>query len=121
MKFKEFTIFSVLILLFLGCSKQETINKSVCGVINPTSDLPWLKEFTEKMQQGDYGDCSRCVLYLEKYNSRDILVVEGFPDDCILCEVRECDGGYVKFKNFEENQNFINGLKKDIIIWKFKP
>ncbi|MEA5401827.1 hypothetical protein VB776_02795 [Arcicella sp. DC2W] len=121
MKFKGLIIYGVSILVFLACSKQEPINKSVCGVINPVSDLPWLKEFTEKMQKGDFGDCSRCTMYLEKYNSRDILVVENFPDDCVLCQVRECDGSYVKFKNFEENQNFINGLRKDIIVWKYKP
>ena len=120
MKFKGVTICSILILLFLGCSRQEAINKSVCGVINPTSELPWLKEFTEKMQKGDYGDCSRCVMYLEKYNSKDVLIVENFPDNCVLCQARECDGSYVKFKDFEENQNFINGLRKNIIIWKYK-
>ena len=120
MKFKGLILSSLLMLIFFGCSKQETIDRSICGVVNPTSDLPWLKEFTEKMQQGDYGDCSKCIMYLESYNSKDVLIVENFPDNCVLCQVRECDGSYVKFKNFDENQNFINSLKKDMIIWKYK-
>lgn len=120
MKFKGVIILSLLILFFWGCSKQETIDRSVCGVVNPTADLPWLKEFTEKMQQGDYGDCRKCIMYLESYNSKDVLIVENFPDNCVLCQVRECDGSYVKFKNFDENQNFMNSLKKDMIIWKYK-
>lgn len=120
MKIKRLLVLTLLISISFACSKQDIVNDTVCGVINPVTNLPWLKEFTEKMQKGDYGDCSRCVMYLEKYKSRDILVVENFPDNCVLCEVRECDGSYMKFKDFEENQNFINSLRKDIIIWKYK-
>ena len=65
--------------------------------------------------QGDYVDCGRCVMYLENINhgnsQKTFLTI-------VFCgEVRN-DGTYVKFKDFEESQNFINNLRKDKIIWK---
>lgn len=114
-------ILTILIGMLMSCTKKEEISLNICGATNPVQDLPWLKEFTRKMQNGDLGDCSRCVMYAETYQSKDVFVVLNFPDNCVLCEVRECDGSYSKFGDIEEFNRFRNQMKKERLIWKYEP
>lgn len=111
----------LLIAVLASCTKKEDVNLNICGAANPVQELPWLAEFTTKMQNGDLGDCRRCIMYAEKYQNRDVLVVLNFPDNCVLCEVRECNGTYSKFENIEELNQFMNKMKKERLVWKYKP
>jgi hypothetical protein len=107
--------------LFISCSKNEEIGQSVCGVEDPVQNLKWLNDFTTQMQNGELGDCRQCTVYQETYKNRDVLIVDKFPDNCILCQIRACDGSFVKFDKSEDALNFINTIQKNKVLWRYTP
>jgi hypothetical protein len=115
------TRYLLMLTLLISCSKSKEVDQSVCGVENPVQHLKWLNEFTTQMQNGELGDCRQCIVYQETYMNRKVLIVDKYPDNCILCQIRECDGSFVKFKNSEDAHSFINTLKKNKVVWQFRP
>lgn len=61
-----------LMMTFNGCERDSAMN-SACGVENPLTNLPWLKEYVKNMKSSTTHDYTNINYY--KHNSDNIIEI----------------------------------------------
>ena len=125
MKNLALSILLMSILCSISCRKE--VDSGICGVIDPTKDLPWLQDIitkaesdmTSKTYKGNYIG----TIYLAYYNEQPVFVCNMMMGSGgIAAYVFRCDGTIENFNNDPQKvQAFFSSLKKTDLIYSNVP
>lgn len=127
------TLFVILIVFAFcsGCNNkteiENKINSGICGVNDPSKDLPWLKDIINKAEQDKsyktYQGNYMGKIYLETYKGNSVLLCDmAMGSGGIGGYVFQCDGTKEEFNNDpKEVESFFSSVKKTIIIYSNVP
>jgi hypothetical protein len=128
----------ICLFFFISCGMEETQDKksinagnensgtekvtqqedkiTVCGVIEPEKNIPWLAELIAKAETDKTGTYLG-VIWLERYKDQDVFVTDMMLESGGLAyHVFDCEGNAATIDKADA-QDFFNNLKKDIVIY----
>ena len=111
-------------LALLSCKKESPAARvSACGVKDPGTNLPWLREMIEEEKEKEHG--SSATIRLFEYKGTTYFDYTNSFMSCVICRVYDCDGNPVSLNEAygeDEYPDFINTARGSsaIVIWKGK-
>ena len=127
------TLFGVLLIFILwpscnsGPETAKDFTSAICGVNDPSKDLPWLKDIINKAEQDKafrtYPGNYMGKIYLETYKDNSVFLCDmAMYSGGIAGHVFHCDGTKEEFNNDpKEVESFFNSIKKINIIYSNVP
>ncbi|HEY5746271.1 MAG TPA: hypothetical protein VIU12_09365 [Chryseolinea sp.] len=97
MKASLLSLFLLAIAVACHCDKNEPEPAIVCGVVNPTENLPWLKAIIDDYKKDLSGFTKYQYVLQSTYEGNTVFV---FGDCCPFCNsmilVKDCEGNPVE-------------------------
>jgi hypothetical protein len=103
--------------LTICCKKSNTSNPNdVCGVKNPLSDLPWLKQKIDDLRAESLSGQVRRY----RYNGEDVISIQAWIQSCYPCTLYTCSGRVLtQNDNPDVIQAVMNNLDELVVIGEF--
>lgn len=111
-----------MVMLGAGCEKEDSF--TVCGIENPITNLPWLKDLKTDLEEDSEVNSSKIIQY--RLNDADYIYVQksvgsayDFPNTIYDCEGNEkykCGGN----QPVDNCATFFSEAQKIKILWEKK-